>query len=123
MHVQPGPSALRLTRRARASQVAGLLAAVALMGFILFEALDLDGLAEAFSNPKTAPLITTPVETDSERSVAQPRQAEIVEVASQPAASISVIAQSYGDMKRNSGRRLSHRMIPHATPPPPADPL
>ncbi len=122
MYVQPGPPCLRLTRRVRASQVAGLLAAFALTGFVLFDALDLDGLAEAFSKAKTALVSTTLAETEAERSAAQPRPAEIVEVASQPAAS-SVIAQSYSDATRNSGRRLSHRMIPHATPPPPADPL
>ncbi len=123
MHVQPGPSCLRLTRLIRASQMAGFLAIFALAGFVLFNALDVDGIATVLLASKSAAVITTPGDPDTDRILTPPLHTAALWVTSLPAPLRLATAQN------RCSRTLSHivrprlRLIPHTDTPPAADPL
>ncbi len=122
MQVLPDPSCVRLTRRARRSQLAGVLAVLAITSFILFDALDLDGLAEAFSAPSSAVLATTLADPEADRAGVPPHDAVIGTAVDVRIASMRPISQTRHGRTRLQIVRPARRHIAHTRPTAP-DPL
>ena len=115
---------LRLSRSLRVSRIAGLVASLAVVSFVLFEAVDLDGLAQALTaSPPPLVLAASLADPEADRLLPYPGVVTAM-MAARPLLSVSVyVTPRPAAVRVTRPPRVRPRRLPARHSSPAADPV